>query len=349
MVTFRVVFVVLCLSEFSFGSLSAQLPFCSFRSTSARHRGLLLGQRFADDVAFAVQADPSLPQLVKWAVVNQTTWEAIWDNQCRWFASYCEEVEGMIAGAQLGSAAARADPDFGLKLRLQNMETDLLLMLPWVSQAIRCSDVVSKHVLGHNEDDDTFFLGKCALVEDESDGWTAFFYPGQLAGNAYGWNWRSGVAVSSNQLSPNPLNVSGAGYYFLTRSALDAVSADDALARVTQYPAFSGFSLNVGSARDSRFFNVEVSVNKFKVTPAPVPHFNMYVYMNVSQQSDTSSVTRMERFDALGRPDDLEGIVVFLSDPHVFRSGRKICFCLNPLLSVSFFRRWCVDFVDCFV
>ncbi len=300
---------------------SGPLPYFSFRASSAHHRGELLGRRFSSEIAFAVRKDPSLPQLVAWAKANATLWSAIWGRQCAWFPSYCDEVEGMIAGARQASHELSSDADFALKLRLQNMEVDLLLLLPWVSQPIKCSDVAAPAVMGHNEDDDTFYDGKCAVIEDVADGWTAFYYPGELAGNAYGWNWRSGVVMSSNQLSPDPLNVTGAGYYFLARSVLDAASWDDAIARATQYQAFSGFSLNIGSFLEGKFGNAEVSLGRVKLTPAPVPHFNMYIYMNVSQQYDASSVTRFSRFRQMGSPTDVAGVSKFLSDSQVYRNG----------------------------
>jgi hypothetical protein len=67
----------------------------------------------------------------------------------------CEEIDGVAQGS--GQSL--------LSLRLSNMEVDLLIMLPWIQSTLKCSDVIS-NVLAHNEDDDTFFLGKCALIRD---------------------------------------------------------------------------------------------------------------------------------------------------------------------------------------
>ncbi len=319
---------------------TAKLPFFEYDEANAFERGVLLGSRFSREISQVLEQDPSLPQLEAWANANATTWSMIWDNQVGFFffffffvlsmhysafhvfsynvSSYltqrsmfphlCREIDGVAFGSNQSA----------LRLRLSNMEVDLVTMLPWVQEPLKCSDVVS-NVLGHNEDDDTFFLGRCALIRDHVLGWTGFWYPGQLVGNAYGWNWRHGIAFSSNELSPVSYNMSGAGYYFLTRSAFEANSFKDAIRRITAYPAFSGFSFNIASAQENLFGNVEVFLDQFQVTSAPLAHFNSYLFMNVSQYPDSSSAERMARYEALGKPTSIEGIRQFLSDDQVFR------------------------------
>ncbi len=71
--------------------------------------------------------------------------------------------------------------------------------------------MVGRRLMAHNEDDDSFFVGSTALVHDVLAGWVAFYYPGELVGNAFGWNTKTGILLSSNELSPVAFDVNGAG------------------------------------------------------------------------------------------------------------------------------------------
>lgn len=247
------------------------------------------------------------------------------------------------------------------------MEVDLLVLLPWVNQSAipggprttRCTDVLGSGVMGHNEDNDAFFGDLCFLVTGGSfffvpnctaslhvlsplafpdpGHYTSFNYPAQLAGNAFGWSAR-GVVVSINQLAPIDYVLDGAGFYFLTRDALEAASVggwrsnvlepsrscvrpaslsptDDAIGRLTRHAAFSGFSANVGSASAGPV-NLEVAGAARVVTPAPLAHFNEYERLPaVRQLPDVSSQARAARWAQMGRPSQpLSSALAFLSD-----------------------------------
>ncbi len=153
-------------------------------------------------------------------------------------------------------------------------------------------------------------------MADADEGYTSFNYPGQIAGNAFGWNTH-GVVISSNQLSPLQFNASGAGYYFILRDTLRAVSVADAVSRVTRNAALTGFSVNIGSVSDAPL-NVEVFLDAFRVTRGPLAHFNLYLYMpGVQQGAGVSSEARMARYLQMGSPSRaMPAVLAFLSDQH---------------------------------
>lgn len=281
------------------------LPLLETSHHDAYVRGKEIGSFFKSQIKGALAEDPSLPQLLSWATQNATLWNQIWSTQTSLYPDYVKELSGVADGAGVSR----------LSIYLSNMEVDLLIMLPWISQVrfLKCSDVVSTHAMGHNEDDDSFFAGKCGLLLDHASGYGGFLYPGQLVGNAFSWN-RHGLFFSSNQLTPLLWNVSGAGYYFLTRDALQSRTLHEAISRATRHSAFSGFSLNIGSVLGCA--NLEVWQNESVVTfPSPsLAHLNLYLYMNVSQQTDPSSVHRLQKYHQMGSPKTPTQIAAYLSD-----------------------------------
>lgn len=107
-------------------------------------------------------------------------------------------------------------------------------------------------------------------------------YPGELAGSAFGFNTfgvRSSffskfyfvfpfqLAITANSLFPKSIRAVGVPDLFLLRSLLAAKNMAEVFDRVnTPLGRTSGFSVNVGSVRDYRIFNLELSSASFAVT-----------------------------------------------------------------------------------
>lgn len=147
--------------------------------------------------------------------------------------------------------------------------------------------------MGHTED---MPLPNAALyswmlqssLSDGSGSWTAFIYPGMLAGNAFSWfvlfpllsnafSWNSsGLVVTVNYLVPRKIDLGlyalislltlqgAASVAFICRDLLNSTSITDLISRIPPLRA-SGVSLNVGSIRENRIVNIELAHDLFSV------------------------------------------------------------------------------------
>jgi len=208
----------------------------------------------------------------------------------------------------------------------------------------KCSDVLLfddaqensiQFAHGHNEDDDPFFKPLNFLLtatfnstQENSFTFNAYTYAGQLSGNAFGFNsW--GMSISVNSLYPmedrpnqNPLNVkNGATQYFVMRDLLESRSLSDAVHRATRFPIFTGFSANVGSMNEQTLINIETAPRTFGVTrigangfQGAIPHFNVYLHLNQTQEHDRSSRFRREKFIEMSPFTSSLQILDFLGD-----------------------------------
>ena len=75
-------------------------------------------------------------------------------------------------------------------------------------------------VMGHNEDGDTFDMDTTYLVNAEIlsldahmplDKFTAFCYPGELCGNAFGFSSTKNLVYTVNAVFPNSINTKAIG------------------------------------------------------------------------------------------------------------------------------------------
>ena len=137
-----------------------------------------------------------------------------------------------------------------------------------------CSDV---HVVNnstslwlHNEDgganlQDLVFIVKAKIGESE-EAFTAFAYPGQLPGWAWGVNG-FGFVQSINALSSPPPNESpelelGLGVVFVARKVLKSESVEHAMVVLNETIHGGGQHFNIGSIDSIHQYSVEIAANK---------------------------------------------------------------------------------------
>jgi predicted choloylglycine hydrolase len=154
-------------------------------------------------------------------------------------------------------------------------------------------------VIGHNEDGLPIYKDSSYVVEvDTQDhpSFTAFSYPGFLCGNAFGFN-NEGICFCINDVSPANVRI-GIGRHFLARSLFEARSIDDAVKRITPDDRASGFNFTIGSVKENRIVNVEVTPDQFIVKEINGIDYRANHYLDIKPMLQTvgaSSETRVIR------------------------------------------------------
>lgn len=145
------------------------------------------------------------------------------------FPQYIKEIEGMAQGAKT---------DYR-KLFFMNC-TELLYTNKCSSIAVNSKDEM---LLAHNEDADWFEKkSNFAVVRFKigNSDFHSFFYPGELAGCAYGWN-SAGVISTVNNLRDIEPDLAKIPRNFIARAILDAKTTDEALEIIKKTPCSSGY------------------------------------------------------------------------------------------------------------
>jgi hypothetical protein len=152
---------------------------------------------------------------------------------------------------------------------------------------------------GHNEDGLALYRGQTYLVKagpQDKPVFVAFCYPGFLPGNAFGYN-DAGICFSANNVQPFRAR-EGVGRHFIARSLLESRSLPEAIAAVHPPDRAYGFNYTIGSLRERRIVNVEVTPDDVAVTEIRGPYFhaNHYVELGtVEQEIAESSRKRYQR------------------------------------------------------
>jgi hypothetical protein len=160
---------------------------------------------------------------------------------------------------------------------------------------------------------------------------TAFSYPGFLCGNAFGFN-SEGICFCNNDVVPDLLSV-GRGRHFMARSLFEAASIEEAVHRVTPAGRAGGFNYTIGSTKERRIVNVEVSPRRHHVAEIRGTDYRANHYLDIPsilQTVGASSRCRVQRANALieqRHPAAVTDILRILGDRHdpdypVFRTGR---------------------------
>ena len=226
--------------------------------------------------------------------------DSLLNASCAQFPHYCDEIEGLShgSGAPLQSLQV-------LSLRHE------LTTLAGAAPHPECTDVLSAGVIAHNEDVSpelkaSAFLVNASISETDT-AYLAFHYPGTTAGHAFGFNHRARVAVTMNAIFPLQVDVGGSGCYYLSRAALDATSAADAVRRLSVRSAYGG-SLNFGEVASGAVHNLEfaphrTAPNLSDAVPASGAfHMNNYRRMlDVPAKDDASSDHRLRRARAIAK------------------------------------------------
>jgi predicted choloylglycine hydrolase len=179
-------------------------------------------------------------------------------------------------------------------------------------------------MFAHNEDGSPIYQDRMYLVRLEIMGkpaFTALCYPGFLPGNAFGFN-SEGVCFSANNVLAKRI-ATGLGRHFIARSLFEARSLEEAIQLATVSGRASGFNYTIGSFKERRIVNVEVSPNRHNVFEIKGFHFHANHYIKLSdvdQLITPSSQARQHRAEALlaeGVARDRTGVLKVLRDRQV--------------------------------
>ncbi len=181
-----------------------------------------------------------------------------------------------------------------------------------------------KAVFAHNEDGSPIYDQQMYLVRLEVVGkppFAALCYPGFLPGNAFGFN-SEGICFSVNNILAKRI-VTGLGRHFIARSLFEARSLEEAIRLATISGRASGFNYTIGSSKERRIINVEVSPSRHNIfeIKGPFFHANHYIKLShVDQLVTPSSRARQRRGEALlaqGAAQDDSGVLKVVRDHKV--------------------------------
>ena len=230
------------------------------------------------------------------------------------FPQYLSELKGISEGAEVSLE----------ELFLVNLRGEYRSYVKATSNSgcSTCSVLTPDNaVFGHNEDGSPIYNDQMYLVRVEITGkpaFTALCYPGFLPGNSCGFN-QEGVCFSVNSLQPKRVAI-GAGRHFIARSLFEAKNLDEAIQRVTIAGRASGFNYTIGSMKERRMVDVEVSPTNHHVFEIKgyFFHANHYIKLSgVDESATPSSQARQSRGEALlrgGVAQDKTGILNVLRD-----------------------------------
>jgi predicted choloylglycine hydrolase len=185
-----------------------------------------------------------------------------------------------------------------------------------------CSLVTSDSAMfGHSEDNSAIYKDQMYLARVEITGkpaFTALCYPGYLPGRAFGFN-DDGICLCANSMGPKEV-VAGLGRHFITRSLFEARSLDEAIRLATVSGRASGLNLTIGSVKERRIVDLEISPQDHDVFEVEGSYFHANHYVRLAQTDQSispSSRSRQMRGEALlkqGAVRDRESILNILRD-----------------------------------
>ncbi|XP_071081864.1 beta-alanyl-dopamine/carcinine hydrolase-like [Haliotis cracherodii] len=278
------------------------------------------------------------------------------------FPQYVDELRGIAVGAKLS-----------FKQVFTNHIWDELSTLIGVKQKKSCTDVYVNDVgdegptvvtpqfsLGHNEDGSPNAKTRAyilhAIIVNNVTGtveedFTSFTYPGELPGDAYGFNIH-GVVLTMNAVLPVIAGIGAVPRDFVLRAtfAVKSQAELESLILSEGTGVGYGYNLNYGNTQDDvrSLVSYEVAplenqpralVSKYTVgchgvndntnTTGPYFHFNLYNHTDVVQMTSqlTSSYHRQARVAQIPEVRNTQGALYVLGDTHdpdypIYRTAR---------------------------
>ncbi|CAH1233461.1 Hypp749 [Branchiostoma lanceolatum] len=200
-------------------------------------------------------------------------------------------------------------------------------------------------ILAHNEDGDSLIkdLGYVVVASIDpyelpngevipAEGFTAFCYPGLLAGNAYGFN-QHGLCSTGNFQLAKCVERDKIPQRFLCRALLSAATVEQAvdMLRTDRVGMASGYSYNVVSTKDrtNNMYSIEVApaegearnmVSVHVIEPGDgqtdgrYNHYNLYDHLDTPHWRDPSSDHRKDRAAVVGPLSTKEDVLKFMGD-----------------------------------
>jgi predicted choloylglycine hydrolase len=230
------------------------------------------------------------------------------------FPEYLSELEGISQGAGVSFE----------ELFMVNMrgEYEIYATRSPNFECSTCSLLTDNNaIFAHNEDGSSIYHDQMYLVRLEIEGkpaLTAFCYPGFLPGNAFGFN-SEGICFSANSVLPKVV-VIGVGRQFIVRSLFESTSLEQAIRLATTFGRASGFNYAIGSLKERRMVDLEVSPMSHHLVEIKgcFFHANHYIGLKGVDQSITpSSRTRQHRglmLVAKGVAKNKTGVLKILRD-----------------------------------
>ncbi len=235
------------------------------------------------------------------------------------FPQYMQEIQGIAEGAGVAEDVifiwnCRGDlrvPDHvDPKAELENLDGCTTLLMPPRTEG-------GPFTIAHNEDGDDFFHGKCAWVTAEIEGdvgYSAFIYPGMMAGHAFGIG-DSGIVQSINNVRALDLKP-GIPRHFITRAILNCETLEEAVDLLKRDDRASGFHHALGQKGKPRLLSVETSATKCFVRDVTTTvyghanHLKEKTFDDVPQVLTDSSDYREKLLSQLlaepyGKPEDI--------------------------------------------
>lgn len=159
--------------------------------------------------------------------------------------------------------------------------------------------------IAHNEDGYPGFAGHCAIVEYRIDGQpdiASFVYPGSIPGHTFAVTG-NGLAITVNNIRGKQATT-GTPRMVLSRAALNAASAKEAVGILRDNPRAGSFHLAIGEAGNREVLSVEYGAFGCSVqTPSvPTAHANHAIHAatrNLPQWITASSGFRQIRAELL--------------------------------------------------
>ena len=197
---------------------------------------------------------------------------------------------------------------------------------------LQCSDILlndgSFQGFGHNEDGwngtiNYGYFSHYKITNGTENEFFAFQYPGTTYG-AYGVNI-NGVAISMDAVFPTNVTIPARGTFFLLRAMFDAKSLSDVFDIINNHTSNEavcsyGASFNIGywelNNKQIWIDIVNIEVSNYDVSVAYYTnyeesygyHFDEYLRLNVLQQTDESSIHRLNRTKQLIEDNGLNTI-----------------------------------------
>lgn len=266
---------------------------------SHREIGLTIGKSCKEEIATSLRWYPFLKErMLPYHQTEDGTlrYERLLKLHDQRYSEYLSELSGIAAGSEQSFT----------ELFLVNMRGEYRKYSreKQLSGCSTCSSLTEgTAVIGHNEDGDGFFKPRTYLVSATPEGkpfFCAFCYPGFLPGNAFGFN-SEGICFTVNNLQPYGI-VEGIGRHFIARSLFESTSLSDAVRKIDVANRASGFNYTVGSVRERKIVNIEVSPSRIKTTEIRgcLFHANHYIELREADQIiPDSSRIRQERGERL--------------------------------------------------
>jgi hypothetical protein len=332
--TGALVLVGLCVLSLGWAA-DAAMPVYTFEGTYYEV-GFQMGAKFKDQIHARFQLVDFTSML---PLLNSTTSRALVNDLLNatntLLPQYVDEIKGMADGSGQPFDYVwlwNVRPEFWNNISIYSPDSPNPVRE-------RCSDVLvsnpmGPHVWGHNEDSgptDSGFLNLVDVtIHDKGDTihFIAMQYVAILAGCAFGMT--DTYAMTTNAVSPNYQNFHYLPRYIVNRHGLSAHSVAEAVMFMS-VPVASGFAANFLPLNGlGTIMTVEGSADEFAVRSHPAGsvdfHFNMYMYLNISQWGDPSSYARSARANEMPTPTNWTGVANILGDTKnkdypIYRNG----------------------------